>query len=130
MSDAQCDRLFEAMVESVGVKAFAANMDIGSRQIYRMLNRSQPNPVRRMREALLAGEGLTADAALDYLCRTRGGYFVSDCDDLDTANVNAVKECAEAIVAISEGRDPAVTIKEVREAISALCALERTLSIT
>jgi uncharacterized protein YbjT (DUF2867 family) len=128
MSDHTCERLFEEMVESVGVKQFAANLGLSSRQVYRMLNGVQPNPLSRMDRALAACEGLTADAAVDHLCRRRGGYFVQFCDDLDQANVNAVKECAEAIVAISEGRDPAVTVREVREAVSALCALERALT--
>lgn len=127
MSDSQCMRLFEAMVESVGVKAFAANLGLSTRQVYRMLNGVQPNPLDRCREALAACEGLTADAAIDFLCEGRGGYFVCKADDLGQANVNAVKECAEAIVAISEGRSPRVTVKEIREAVAALCALERLL---
>jgi hypothetical protein len=49
-------------------------------------------------------------------------------ENLAAANVNAVKESAEAIVAISEGRSVRVTVKEIREAIAALAALERRLS--
>ena len=127
MSDGRCEELFEAMVDSVGVKAFAGNMDLSTRQIHRMLNGVQPNPIQRFREAVHACEGLTGDAALDYLCRLRDGYFVRLPEDLTFANANAVKESAEAIVAISEGRSPRVTIKEIREAISALAALERKL---
>ena len=127
MSYARCDELFEAMTESVGVKAFAANMGLSARQVHRMLAGSQPNPVRRFCEALAACEGLAADAVLDYACQRRGGYFVPMGEDLQAANVNAVKESAEAIVAIMEGRSPRVTVKEIREAISALASLEQRI---
>jgi len=127
MSDARCDELFEAMVESVGVKRFALNIGLSTRQIYRMLNGVQPNPVGRLCKALVACEGLTAQAALDAICQRHGGYFLPRVESLDVANVNAVTESAEAIVAISEGRPPRVTVKEIREAIAALAALERTL---
>ncbi|HAU38683.1 MAG TPA: hypothetical protein DCX07_13325 [Phycisphaerales bacterium] len=130
MSERCCEELFEAMVESVGVKMFAARMDLSTRQIHRMLNGVQPNPIARMSEALSACEGLTADAAMDYLCKRRGGYFLQFPDNLADANVNAVKEAAEAIVAISEGRSVNITIREIREAISALAALEGMLGRT
>ncbi len=125
MSDSS--RIFEAMVESVGVKRFAASMDLSTRQIHRMLSGAQPNPIQRLCEALAACEGLTAQQALDHICQENDGHFVPVVQDLKQANVNAVKECAEAIVAISEGRFTRVTIKEIREAVGALLALERRL---
>ncbi|HOF19270.1 MAG TPA: hypothetical protein PK082_10205 [Phycisphaerae bacterium] len=130
MSERCCEELFEAMVESVGVKMFASRMGLSTRQIHRMLNGVQPNPIARMSEALSACEGLTADAAMDYLCKRRGGYFLQFPDNLSDANVNAVKESAEAIVAISEGRSVHITIREIREAIAALAALEGMLGRT
>lgn len=127
MGDIRCDELFEALVESVGVKAFAANLNLSNRQVHRMLSGAQPNPVRRLRDAMASGDGMVSVAVLDHLCQEHGGHFVP-CDvDLDVANVNAVKESAEAIVAITEGRSVRVTVKEIREAISALAALERYL---
>ncbi len=123
----RCDELFEAMVESVGVKAFAANLGLSARQVHRMLNGAQPNPVGRLCDALNACEGLTAQAAIDHLCQCRDGYFVAYTQDLDAANVNAVKEAAEAIVAITEGRSVRMTVKEIREAVAALAALEHRL---
>ena len=128
MSETRCVELFEAMVESVGVKAFAGAMGLSTRQIHRMLNGSQPNPVQRFHETMWASEGLTADAAIDFLCQLRGGYFLRIPETLTAANVNAVTESAEAIVAISEGRSAAVTVKEIREAIAALSALARRLA--
>lgn len=127
MSTARYDELFEAMVESVGVKAFATSMSISARQVYRMLNGAQPNPIKRFNEAIIACEGPSRELTLDYLCQQQGGYFVRRTENLNAASVNAVKESAEAIIAISEGRPPKVTIKEIREAIAALAALERRL---
>jgi len=43
------------------------------------------------------------------------------------AAVNAVKECAEAIAAISDGQITDVDLREVREAIAALSSLMLTL---
>ncbi len=128
MSDSFHDGLFEAMVESVGVKAFAAGMGLSTRQVHRMLNGAQPNPVGRMRVSLKAGRRQPAEDALDALCREMGGYFVRLAADLESANVNAVKESAEAIVAIAEDESPRITVREIREAIAALAALERRLT--
>ena len=128
MSETRYDELFEAMVASAGVKAFAANMGLSTRQIHRMLNGTQPNPIRRLHETVAACETSVGDEALDYVCRQCGGYFVRLAADLDKANVNAVKESAEAIVAISEGRSVRVTVREIREAIAALAALEHRLT--
>lgn len=128
MSERRCEDLFEQMVESVGVKAFAANMGLSTRQVRRMLGGAQPNPVLRFCEALDACGEPCARAVLDHLCQRAGGYFVSLCADIDAAAVNAVKESAEAIVAITEQRQTNITVREIREAISALAALERRLS--
>ena len=127
MSADHAEEIFEAMVESVGIKAYASTIGLSTRQIHRMLNGSQPNPIQRFVEAVQACEGLTAQQAVDFVCRQAGGYFVVHIEDMAKANVNAVKESAEAIVAISENRTPRITIKEIREAISALAALERLL---
>lgn len=127
MSEKASQDLFESMVESVGIKAFAAAMELSTRQVHRMLGGVQPNPVERFLEAVRASEGLTAQAAVDFVCRQCGGYFVQLAENLHVANVNAVKEAAEAIVAISEDRRPQVEIKEIREAIAALASLERLL---
>lgn len=127
MSELRQDELFEAMVESVGVKAFGANIGLSTRQIHRMLNGTQPNPLRRFCEAIGACEGPAAQEALDFICRQCVGYFVRLATELAKANVNAVKESAEAIVAISEGESVRVTVKEIREAIAALAALEHRL---
>jgi hypothetical protein len=127
MSDTQCDELFAMMVESVGIKAFAAKMDLSTRQIHRMLNGAQVNPIERACAAMRACADATGHKVLDNMCRTHGGYFVPVAGDLKSANLNAVKESAEAIVAISEGRSVRITIKEIREAIAALAALEQKL---
>jgi hypothetical protein len=42
--------------------------------------------------------------------------------------VNAVKECAEAIAAISDGKITRVDEREIREAISALITLSRAIT--
>ena len=124
----ECDKLFEGMVESVGVKAFAHRMGLSTRQVHRMLSGAQANPLGRLCEAVGAAGAPAAQAALDYLCSRHGGYYVAAPPDFRAANLNAVKEAAEAIVAISEGGSSRVTLREVREAISALAALERILA--
>ena len=127
MSERRCEELFEEMVESVGVKVFAGGLGLSTRQVHRMLNGVQPNPVSRFRASLLSTSPTAARATLDFLCDEHGGYFATVVADLGAAAVNAVKESAEAIVAISEGRSVRVTVREIREAISALAALERRL---
>lgn len=113
---------FAELVESVGVKRFAAAMDLSTRQINRMLGGAQPNPVDRLIRALQASDAETGDRVLDYICQEMGGHFVRH-EAVDDAAVNAVKECAEAIAAISDGTISDLDVKEVREAISALTAL-------
>ena len=73
MSDRRCDELFEAMVDSVGVKGFAANMGLSTRQIHRMLNGTQPNPVARMCDTLSSCDCELAGNTLDQMCQQQGG---------------------------------------------------------
>ncbi len=113
---------FSELVESVGVKRFAQSMGLSTRQINRMLGGAQPNPVDRMIRALQASEADVGDRVLDFVCQEMGGHFVRH-EGLDDAAVNAVKECAEAIAAISDGDVSQVDVREVREAISALTSL-------
>jgi len=104
MSDIRSDVLFDALVDSVGVKAFAANLGVSSRQIHRMLSGTQPNPVRRLRDALASGDGMVSMTVLDYLCQEHDGHFVPVNADIEVANLNAVKEAAEAILVALERR--------------------------
>ncbi len=90
---------------------------------------AQPNPARRLREALAAGAQGEVAAVLDHLCEPYNGYFVPLDGDVDDAGVNAVKEAAEAIVAIAEGGSVRMTVREIREAIAALAALEKLLKL-
>ena len=123
----QCDELLAAMVESVGIKAFAAGLGVSTRQVHRMLNGSQANPLRRFCDVLLSCDQKTAEAALSSICRSMGVYWIRVPESVEAAHLNAVKESAEAIVAITEQRSPRVTVREIREAIAALSALERIL---
>lgn len=125
MSEDRCDELFEATVESVGIKQFAAKLGLSTRQVHRMLNGSQPNPIRRFAELLEACEPKAAEAVLSYVCRQLGVYWVRVPSDILTAHIEAVRESAEAIVAIAEGRPSRAAIKEIREAIAALAGLEK-----
>lgn len=117
---------FRALVESVGTKRFAASMGLSTRQVNRILGGSQPNPIERLIRALQSVDPDVGDRALDFVCQEMGGHFVR-LQSLDDAAVNAVKECAEAIVAISDGRVSHLDVREVRDAISALEGL--TLAI-
>ncbi|MEM7229782.1 MAG: hypothetical protein AAF432_13305 [Planctomycetota bacterium] len=113
---------FTALVESTGVKRFATSLDLSTRQVNRILSGVQPNPVERLIRSLQAAEAEAGDQVLDFICQEMGGYFVRH-EALDNATVNAVKECAEAIAAISDGEVSKVDVREVREAISALHGL-------
>ena len=113
---------FAEMVESVGVKSFANALGLSTRQINRILAGSQPNPIERFILCLQGAKPEAGDGAIDYICQELGGHFVRH-EAMDTAAVNAVKECAEAIAAISDGQISDLDIKEVREAISALSGL-------
>lgn len=125
MSEDRCDEIFEAMVESAGIKAFAANMNLSTRQIHRMLNGTQPNPLRRFCEMMLACGTKPAESILSYVCRQMGVYWIRVPENLRAAHVNAVRESAEAIAAIAEGRPSKAAVKDIREAIAALAALEK-----
>ena len=83
---------------------------------------AQPNPIERLIKCLQAVEPDLGDRVLDYICQEMGGHFVRQ-EGINAAAVNAVRECAEAIAAISDGQVGAMDMKEIREAISALSGL-------
>ena len=118
----QALRQFADLVGSTGVKRFAMSMGLSTRQINRILSGVQPNPVERLIRSLQSAEPEVGDRVLDYICQEMGGHFVRH-EALDEAAVNAVKECAEAIAAISDGQISDLDVKEIREAISALSGL-------
>lgn len=124
MEEAQ--RRFTELVDSVGVKRFAHSLGLSTRQVNRILSGAQSNPIERLIKSLQSAEAETGDKVLDYICQELGGHFVR-MEALDAAAVNAVKECAEAIAAISDGHISDLDIKEIREAISALAALSLTI---
>ncbi len=115
-------RRFADLVSSVGVKRFAQSLDLSTRQINRILAGAQPNPVERLLRSLQSAEPEAGDRVLDYVCQEMGGHFVRH-EAFDDATINAVKECAEAIAAISDGQMSELDLREVREAISALSGL-------
>lgn len=118
---------FRRMVESVGIKRFATDMGLSTRQINRMISGAQTNPVERILRSLQCCQADIGDQTLSFICQEAGGYFVKEVGPLDAAAVNAVKECAEAIAAISDGQITELDEREVREAISALIGLLRTV---
>jgi hypothetical protein len=115
-------RLFAHLVSSVGVKRFAHSLGLSTRQVNRILSGAQPNPLDRLLRSLQSAEPEVGDRVLDYICQEMGGHFVRH-EAFDDAAVNAVKECAEAIAAISDGQLSEIDLKEIREAISALSGL-------
>ncbi len=123
----RADALFRAMVDSVGVKRFAAALGLSARQVNRMLSGAQPNPLERLLVSLQSSTPESGDRALDFLCHEMGGSFVRHSGDLDHASVNAVRECAEAIAAISDGHITPCDNEQIREAIGALIALSRMI---
>lgn len=116
---------FKRMVESVGVKRFAGSMKLTTRQVNRILAGTQPNPVDRIVRALQSCEADVGDEVIEYICQEVGGSFVRDESTIDAAAVNAVRECAEAIAAISDGHITTIEEGEIRQAIAALTALVR-----
>ncbi len=124
--DTTGDSHFRTMVESVGVKRFASSLSISTRQINRMLSGAQPNPVSRMILCLQSCDPECGDGVIDYLCEEMGGFFVRE-ETVEAASVNAVKECAEAIAAISDGEITRLDEVEIREAVEALIALARAV---
>ena len=117
---------FAELVESVGVKRFAMSLNLSTRQVNRILAGVQPNPVERLIRCLQSAEAQAGDHVLDYVCQEMGGHFVRH-EALDDATVNAVRECAEAIAAISDGHISELDVKEIREAISALSGVIMSL---
>lgn len=117
---------FGDLIDSVGVKRFALSLDLSTRQINRILAGAQPNPVERLIRCLQSAEAAAGDRVLDYVCQELGGHFVRH-EALDDATVNAVRECAEAIAAISDGHVSELDVKEIREAISALSSVIMSL---
>jgi hypothetical protein len=115
-------RCFADLVDSVGVKRFAMCLHLSTRQVNRILAGVQPNPVERMIRCLQGAEPEVGDRVVDYVCQEMGGHFVRQ-EGLDQAAVNAVRECAEAIAAISDGQITDLDVREIREAISALSGL-------
>jgi hypothetical protein len=87
-----------------------------------MLSGTHPDPVHRLIRSLQCADAETGDQVLDFICQELGGHFVRH-EALDEAAVNAVKECAEAIAAISDGKISDLAVKEIREAISALSGI-------
>ena len=118
---------FAKLVRSVGVKRFSQSLGLSARQINRILAGVQPNPIERLVRSLQGAEPEVGDQTLDYICQELGGHFVRH-EGFDTAAVNAVKECAEAIAAISDGQISDLDLKEIREAISALSGLIMSLN--
>jgi hypothetical protein len=117
---------FCTLVESVGVKRFSTSLGVGTRQVNRILSGAQPNPIERLVRCLQSAEPEVGDRVLDYICQEMGGHFVR-MEALDQTAVNAVRECAEAIAAISDGHISDLDIREIRDAISALAALSMSI---
>jgi len=118
----QALRRFADLVTGVGVKRFAQALNLSTRQVNRILSGAQPNPIERLLRSLQSAEPAAGDRVLDFVCQEMGGHFVRH-EAFDDATVNAVKECAEAIAAISDGQMSELDIREVREAIAALSGL-------
>jgi len=117
---------FQRIVDSVGIKRFAAAMGLSTRQVNRILAGSQPNPIARVIQCVQSCEAEVGDRVVDFICQEAGGYFVRE-ETIDHAAVNAVKECAEAIAAISDGEISGRDEIEIREAVQALMALARSV---
>jgi hypothetical protein len=124
-SDDRAGELFRIMVDSVGVKRFASELGVTTRQVNRILSGAQPNPVDRLLRCLQACAPEVGDRVMDHLCQEMGGHFVREAGDLSSAAVNAVRESAEAIAAISDGNISAIDAVQIREAIGALVALSK-----
>ena len=122
----ECQRRFAELVESVGIKRYAAALCVSTRQVNRFLSGAQPNPIERLVRCLQAAEADVGDHVLDYICQEMGGHFVRQ-EGMNDAAVNAVRECAEAIAAISDGHIAEMDTKEIRDAIAALSGLIMSL---
>lgn len=122
----QARQRFAELVDSVGVKRFATALGLSTRQVNRILGGAQPNPVERLIRSLQSADPAVGDRVVDWICQEAGGHFVRH-ESIDDASVNAVRECAEAIAAISDGQVSDMDVREVREAISALSGLIMSL---
>lgn len=120
--NADCRQRFAELVNCVGTKRFATAIGVTPRQVNRILSGAQPNPVERLIRCLQAADPAVGDCVIDYICQELGGHFVRH-DTIDTAAVNAVRECAEAIAAISDGQITSLDVREIRDAINALSSL-------
>ena len=118
----ECLEHYRALVECVGIKRFSQEISLGTRQINRILSGTQPNPIQRLIVSLQAATPEVGDRVLDFICQEMGGHFVR-MQSFNESSLNAVKECAEAIAAISDGHISDHDFIEIREAISALAAL-------
>lgn len=114
--------MFTTLVENTGIKRFSNSLGISPRQVNRILSGAQPNPIERLIRSVQSSTPEAGDQVLDFICQEMGGHFVRH-EGFDEAAVNAVKECAEAIAAISDGHISELDVKEIREAISALSSL-------
>ncbi len=117
---------FDAMVDSVGVKKFSGELGLSTRQVNRILSGAQPNPVERIVRCIQCCDAKIGDAVVDFICQEAGGYFVRE-ETIDNAAMNAVKECAEAIAAISDGEITRLDEIEIREAVQALMSLAKAV---
>lgn len=118
----ECRRHFASMIDAAGIKRFSSSLGLSTRQVNRMLSNAQPNPLERIIRCLQAVDPEMGDRVLDFICQEMGGHFVRQ-EGINEAAVNAVKECAEAIAAISDGQISDVDTRDIREAISALSSL-------
>ena len=121
-----CREQFSALVDCVGTKRFAQELGVSPRQVNRILSGAQPNPIERLILCLQAVDPAVGDQIIDFICQELGGHFVRQ-EGLNQAAVNAVKECAEAIAAISDGHIGDMDVREIRDAISALSGLIHAL---
>lgn len=113
---------FRALVDSVGVKRFSSGMGLSTRQVNRILSGAQPNPIERLIRSLSCCDPEVGDRILDLICQEMGGYFIRE-ETIEAASVNAVRECAEAIAAISDGHISKMDELVIREAVAALTSL-------
>ncbi len=121
-----CLARFAELVESVGVKRFSASLGISTRQVNRILSGVQPNPIARLIRGLQAATPEAGERVLDFIAAEMGGHFVPRQDE-DAAMTSAIKEAAEAIAALSDGKVDEDDRREIREAISALESVLRAV---
>ena len=113
---------FTSLVESVGVKQFATQVGLTTRQINRIRSGASPNPIFRLVRFLQSADVASGDRTLDFVCSEMGGHFVRHVNRGESIS-EAVKETAEAIAAMSDGALSDRDVQEIREAISALSSV-------